>query len=111
MRGPVSIGSDKLPIIDVLEAQEKGPAVRRLSLAKNRNEIFKQQQLTIGVDVEIQSATTCILDETGNVILERGRRPRRRESSKSLARSALSNRTGKRDAFALAKPAVDAVWP
>ena len=30
-----------------------------ITVAKNRNEIFKQQQLTIGVDVEIASATTA----------------------------------------------------
>jgi transposase len=38
--------------------------------AKNRNEIFKQQQLTIGVDLGDRISHYCILDETGNVILE-----------------------------------------
>ena len=41
-----------------------------ITVAKNRNEIFKQQQLTIGVDVGDQISHYCILDETGNVILE-----------------------------------------
>ena len=41
-----------------------------ITVAKNRNEIFKQQQLTIGVDVGDRISHYCILDETGNVILE-----------------------------------------
>ena len=41
-----------------------------ITVAKNRNEIFKQQQLTIGVDLGDRISHYCILDETGNVILE-----------------------------------------
>jgi transposase len=40
------------------------------TVTKNRNEIFKQQQLTIGVDVGDHISHYCILDETGNAILE-----------------------------------------
>jgi hypothetical protein len=36
-----------------------------ITVAKNRNEIFKQQQLTIGVDLGDQISHYCILDETG----------------------------------------------
>jgi hypothetical protein len=36
-----------------------------ITVAKNRNEIFKQQQLTIGVDVGDRISHYCILDETG----------------------------------------------
>src|ERR1700724_3471816 len=41
-----------------------------ITVAKNRNEIFKQPQLTIGVDLGDRISHYCILDETGNVILE-----------------------------------------
>jgi len=30
-----------------------------ITVARNRNEIFKQRQLTIGLDLEIESATTA----------------------------------------------------
>jgi transposase len=43
---------------------------KTITVAKNRNEIFKQQQLTIGVDLGDRISHYCILDETGNVILE-----------------------------------------
>ena len=43
-----------------------------ITVTKNRNEIFKQQQLTIGVDLGDRISNYCILDETGNVILESG---------------------------------------
>ena len=42
------------------------------TVAKNRNEIFKQQRLTIGLDLGDRTSHYCILDETGNVILEQG---------------------------------------
>jgi transposase len=41
-----------------------------ITVTKNRNEIFKQPQLTIGVDLGDRISHYCILDETGNVILE-----------------------------------------
>jgi len=41
-----------------------------ITVARNRSEIFKQQQLTIGVDLGDRISYYCILDETGNVILE-----------------------------------------
>jgi predicted NBD/HSP70 family sugar kinase len=41
-----------------------------ITVAKNRNEIFKQPQLTIGVDLGDRISHYCILDDTGNVILE-----------------------------------------
>jgi len=40
------------------------------TVAKNRNEIFKQPQLTIGLDLGDRTSHYCILDEAGNVILE-----------------------------------------
>jgi transposase len=43
-----------------------------ITVAKNRNEIFKQPQLTIGVDLGDRISHYCVVDETGNVILEQG---------------------------------------
>ncbi len=40
------------------------------TVAKNRNEIFKQPKLTIGLDLGDRTSHYCILDEAGNVILE-----------------------------------------
>src|SRR6266851_7316165 len=40
------------------------------TVAKNRNEIFKQPKLTIGLDLGDRSSYYCILDGAGNVILE-----------------------------------------
>jgi len=40
------------------------------TVAKNRNEIFKQPKLTIGLDLGDRSSHYCILDKAGNVILE-----------------------------------------
>jgi predicted NBD/HSP70 family sugar kinase len=76
--------------------------------AKNRNEIFKQQQLTIGVDLGDRISHYCILDETGNVILEQSVPTTPKGIQQDLAQS---NGAGDRDTFALGKPAVDAVGP
>jgi transposase len=40
------------------------------TVATNRNKIFKQPQLTIGLDLGDRISHYCILDEAGNVILE-----------------------------------------
>ena len=59
-------------MIDALEAQEKRrPAVKKIStVGTNRNEIFKEHKLTIGLDLGDRSSHYCILDEAGEVILE-----------------------------------------
>src|ERR1700674_891048 len=50
---------------------ERRPAVKKIStVAKNRDEIFKEPKLTIGLDLGDRSSHYCILDEAGNVILE-----------------------------------------
>jgi len=41
-----------------------------ITVARNRNEIFKQRQLTIGLDLGDRVSHYSIVDETGNVILE-----------------------------------------
>jgi transposase len=43
---------------------------KNITLVENTNEIFKAQQLAIGLDLGDRSSHYCILDETGNVILE-----------------------------------------
>jgi transposase len=43
---------------------------KNITLVENTNEIFKAQQLTIGLDVGDRISHYCMLDETGNVILE-----------------------------------------
>src|SRR6202022_1144456 len=72
MGGTVSIGMRYAPNNRrARSTRERRPAVKKIiTVAKNRNEIFKQQQLTIGVDLGDRISRYCILDETGNVILE-----------------------------------------
>jgi transposase len=41
------------------------------TVAKRGNEIFKEPRLTIGLDLGDRTSHYCILDEAGNVILER----------------------------------------
>src|SRR3984893_7412392 len=53
--------------------RERRPAVKKIStVATNRNEIFKEPKLTIGLDLGDRSSHYCILDEAGEVILEHG---------------------------------------
>ena len=42
------------------------------TVAANRNEIFKEPKLTIGLDLGDRASHYCILDEAGEVILEHG---------------------------------------
>jgi hypothetical protein len=45
--------------------------VKKISnVATNKNEIFKEHKLTIGLDLGDRSSHYCILDEAGEVILE-----------------------------------------
>src|SRR5467141_5000189 len=56
-----------------MKEKKRRTAVKKVNPgAKNRNEIFKQPQLTIGVDLGERISHYCIVDETGNVILEQG---------------------------------------
>jgi transposase len=55
---------------DALEAQRR-PAMKKIStVAIERIQIFKQNQLTIGLDLGDRSSHYCILNEVGEVILE-----------------------------------------
>src|SRR6266568_2647094 len=52
-------------------ALERRPAMKKIStVARNRNEIFKQPKLTIGLDLGDRISHYCILNEAGAVILE-----------------------------------------
>src|SRR6202171_4764629 len=74
MGGPVSIGMRYAPNNRrARSTRERRPAVKKIiTVARNRNEIFKQPQLTIGVDLGDRISHYCVVDETGNVILEQG---------------------------------------
>src|SRR5580693_2671335 len=59
-------------MFDVLKAQRKGDRLmkKNSTVARNRNKIFKQPKLTIGLDLGDRFSHYCILDESGKVILE-----------------------------------------
>ena len=59
-------------MIDALEAIERRPAVDKSStVTMSGKEILKQRKLTIGMDLGDRSSRYCVLDEAGDVILER----------------------------------------
>src|SRR5271170_1651464 len=72
MRRPVSAGCGTLPRFDALEAQRKRrPAMKKISTVRVKgNMIFKEQKLTIGVDLGDRWSFYCVMDEAGQVILE-----------------------------------------
>src|ERR1700738_3267048 len=56
---------------DVLEAQKRRPAMKKISTMQVfSNEILKEQKLTIGMDLGDRWSFYCILDEAGRIILE-----------------------------------------
>jgi transposase len=59
-------------MIDALEAHEKRrPAMKKIStVAIETMEIFKEHQLTIGLDLGDRWSFYCVLDEAGKIILE-----------------------------------------
>jgi transposase len=55
----------------VLKAQKRRPAMKKISTVQVfGNEIFKEQKLTIGVDLGDRWSFYCVLDEAGKIILE-----------------------------------------
>src|SRR5271169_3896293 len=60
-------------MIDALKAQCKGDRLmkKNSTVAVGRKQIFKQAKLTIGLDLGDRTSHYCMLDEAGNVILER----------------------------------------
>src|SRR6202795_138645 len=58
-------------MFDVLEAQKRRPAMKKISTMQAfSNEILKEQKLTIGLDLGDRWSFYCVLDEAGQVILE-----------------------------------------
>src|SRR3981081_4217049 len=58
-------------MFDVLKAQKRRPAMKKISTMQVfGNEIFKEQKLTIGLDLGDRWSFYCILDEAGKIILE-----------------------------------------
>jgi transposase len=57
-------------MIDALKAQRR-PAMKKISTVQIfGNEIFKEQKLTIGVDLGDRWSFYCVLDEAGEILLE-----------------------------------------
>src|SRR5260370_9732399 len=61
-----------LPMIDALEAQRKGDRLMKKTSTMQvfKSEIFKEQKVTIGVDLGERWSFYCVLDEAGKIILE-----------------------------------------
>src|SRR3989442_8227977 len=58
-------------MFDVLKAQKRRPAMKKISTVQVfGNEIFKEQKLTIGVDLGDRWSFYCVLDEAGRILLE-----------------------------------------
>jgi transposase len=59
-------------MIDALEAQWKGDRLmkKNSTVATRRKQIFKQKQLTIGMDLGDRFTYYCVLDEAGEVMVE-----------------------------------------
>src|SRR5882724_6811912 len=85
-------------MFDVLEAQKRRPAMKKIStLQVFSNEILKEQKLTIGVDLGDRWSFYCILDEAGKIILEQ-KLPTTPEAMKQtfgkISRSLIALETG-----------------
>src|SRR5258707_2600018 len=71
MRRPVSAGCDTLPGSTCFTHKKRRPAMKKISTVQSfGNEIFKEQKLTIGVDLGDRWSFYGILDEAGKIILE-----------------------------------------
>src|ERR1700739_4149360 len=58
-------------MFDVLKAQKRRPAMKKISTMQAfSNEILKEQKLTIGVDLGDRWSFYCVLEEAGKIILE-----------------------------------------
>src|ERR1700733_15815283 len=71
MRRPVSSGMRYAPIERRARGAKRRPAMRKIStVAIEGIQIFKQNQLTIGMDLGDRFSYYCILNEAGDIILE-----------------------------------------
>src|SRR5271163_1702841 len=71
MRRPVSSGMRYAPNERRAQGAKRRPAMKKIStVAIEGMQIFKDNQLTIGLDLGDRTSYYCILDEAGQVILE-----------------------------------------
>jgi len=73
-------------------------------------QIFKDNQLTIGLDLGDRTSHYCILNEAGEVILEQELSTTANRASVQQD-SAESDRAGNRNAFTVGQPAVEPIRP
>src|SRR5258708_12051659 len=106
MRRPVSTGCDTLPGSTCFTHKKRRPAMKKISTVQSLgNEIFKEQKLTIGVDLGDRWSFYGVLDEAGKIILEQkvpttpeamkqtfGKIPRRRIALETGTHSPLVSR-------------------
>src|SRR6202171_75727 len=95
-------------MFDVLKAQKRRPAMKKISTMQVfGNEIFKEQTLTIGLDLGDRWSFYCILDEAGKIILEQKVATTPEAMKQTFGKIPESDRPGDRNTFALGKPAVN----
>src|SRR5579864_7487608 len=72
-------------MIDALKAQWKGDRLmkKNSTVATRRKQIFKQKQLTIGMDLGDRFTYYCVLDEAGEVMVEQ-KLPTTRQAMKQV---------------------------
>jgi transposase len=71
MRRPVSSGMRYAPNDGRALSTKRRPAMQKISTRQVfGNEIFKEQELTIGVDLGDRSSAYCILNEAGEIVFE-----------------------------------------
>src|ERR1700680_3329705 len=99
MRRPVSGGMRYAPNgRRARSATERRPAMKKISTVQAfQSEIFKEQKLTIGLDLGDRWSFYCVLDEAGQIILEQ-KLPTTPEAMKQtfgkIARSLIALETG-----------------
>src|ERR1700751_5557053 len=71
MRRPGSSGMGYAPNDRRARGTKRRPAMKKISTMQVfGNEIFKEQKLTIGLDLGDRWSFYCVLDEAGKIILE-----------------------------------------
>src|ERR1700680_334183 len=61
-----------LPTIDALEAQRRGDRLMKKTSTMQvfKSEVFREQKLTIGLDLGDRWSFYCVMDEAGQIILQ-----------------------------------------
>src|SRR5580693_4114856 len=109
MRRPVSAGCDKLPMKDALKAQwKRRPAMEKISIEQTfRNEILKEQRLTIGMDLGDHWSCYCVLDEAGKITGAESGDDTGSDEADICEDTAESHRPGDGNTFPVGQPAVN----